>query len=157
MVRISVLGDALKTMYNAEKRGKVRWGRQAPGVGPTHPRISGCASGLLPRQGEAWCGRVQGLWHAATILNAAAAAGQALSRRGARTSSSSGGGWRAAARGGSSSSSVEACAVLRVQTRARTAHRGEPTAAAAVDRRSSAAGGCVCARRRQCAAARPRC
>jgi len=23
MVRISVLGDALKTMYNAEKRGKV--------------------------------------------------------------------------------------------------------------------------------------
>lgn len=24
MVRISVLGDALKTMYNAEKRGKVR-------------------------------------------------------------------------------------------------------------------------------------
>jgi hypothetical protein len=24
MVRVSVLGDALKTMYNAEKRGKVR-------------------------------------------------------------------------------------------------------------------------------------
>ncbi len=27
MVRISVLGDALKTMYNAEKRGKVSRGR----------------------------------------------------------------------------------------------------------------------------------
>jgi hypothetical protein len=32
MVRISVLGDALKTMYNAEKRGKVSRSRWPMGV-----------------------------------------------------------------------------------------------------------------------------
>jgi hypothetical protein len=33
MVRISVLGDALKTMYNAEKRGKVSRSRLSWGLG----------------------------------------------------------------------------------------------------------------------------
>jgi hypothetical protein len=46
MVRISVLGDALKTMYNAEKRGKrqVGWLSGQPACGPA-PRGHGCPGG----------------------------------------------------------------------------------------------------------------
>lgn len=62
MVRISVLGDALKTMYNAEKRGKVRPAGAAAGCWSKGVRISCCRRAATPAWGpctavgsRTWC------------------------------------------------------------------------------------------------------